>query len=119
MRWIACLLAACSLFSPSALTERFLDRDDRPLTQYVAWRRLEARNERFKATGWLETCVSLTPESGFRYQVEREGGSGYVRNKVLRKALDAERDLIASGDPSRSQLSNDNYEFEPVQASHL
>src|SRR5262245_58101885 len=100
MRWIACLLAAASMHvSPGEeLTMRFLNREDAPLIEYVAWRRLEARNERFKVEGWLETCVSLSATRGFAFAIQREGGSSYIRNKVLRKALDGERDLIANGD---------------------
>jgi hypothetical protein len=115
MRWIVCLLAASTAIgSPDTeLASRFLGRDDRPLTRYVAWRRLEARNDRFKMDGWLEACVSQSPESGFRFAVRREGGSGYIRAKVLRKALDSERELMASGEAGRSSLSADNYDFEP------
>lgn len=114
MRWIVCLLAAtAALGSPDGeLASRFLTRDDRPLTRYVAWRRLEARNERFKMDGWLEACVSQSPESGFQFAVQREGGSSYIRSKVLRKALDSERDLVASGDARRASLSADNYHFD-------
>lgn len=43
----------------------------------------------------------------------RRRGSSYIRNKVLRKALDGERQLVARGDPSRAALSPANYDFEP------
>jgi len=118
MHWITCLLAVSAVFAwpTDELTSRFLTREDPALVRYVAWRRLEARNGRFKVDGWLEACVSQSPESGFLYSVRREGGSNYIRNKVLRKALEGERALITNGDAKRAGLSTDNYDFAPDPA---
>ena len=41
-----------------------------------------------------------------------EGGSEYVRNKVLRGMLSGERDLIADGKRLRASLESKNYDFE-------
>lgn len=111
MPWIMlAALASLLTVADDALVGRFLTRDDQPLRSYVALRRLEARNQRFKVEGWIEACVEQA-NTAFTYRIHREGGSGYIRNKVLRKALDGERDLIANGDPARSGLSAANYEF--------
>jgi hypothetical protein len=90
---------------------RFLARTDEPLTRYRARRTLRARNERFNKEGWITAYTELDPTAGFTYRVIEEGGSGYIRNKVLRKALDGEREAIAAGDTSRSALSALNYQF--------
>jgi hypothetical protein len=113
VRWIAVVALVVSWpATGEQLTTRFLAREDVPLAAYVAARRLEARNERFKVEGWLEACVALSPDTGFHFEVTREGGSSYIRNGVLRKALDGERDVIASGEAARASLSPANYLFE-------
>lgn len=58
-------------------------------------------------TAWTE----LDPQGGFRYDIVSEGGSEYIRRKVLLKMLDGERDAIASGQPGRVTLSLANYRF--------
>jgi hypothetical protein len=89
---------------------RFLAQDDAQ-PSYRAIRRLEAENG--SRRGWLEAVIEYTPPSGFRYQVISEGGSGFIRDKILRGVLDAKRSAIAQGDTGRSSIAPDNYVFEP------
>lgn len=99
------------------VVQRFLSRTDEPLTRYRALRRLEARCDRFNKHGWLEAWTELGPE-GFKYEIVREGGSEYLRNKVLRPLLENEARLVATGGASRSALTSENYELldgEPVE----
>lgn len=96
--------------------QRFLARTDEPLTRYRARRTLRARNERFNKEGWITVYTELDPTAGFTYRVIEEGGSSYIRNKVLRKALDGEGEAIAAGDTSRSALSATNYQFSVTGA---
>ena len=93
------------------LVDRFLSRDDQPLASYTGTRCLEATNQRFNVTGSMRVRVNLSPERGFEWTVLQEQGSGYIRNKVLRKALEGERDMVARGEPARAALSLDNYEM--------
>ena len=81
---------------PADIVTSFLNRQDPPVRTYRARRRLEARNDRYSREAWLEVITELGP-NGFSYQPIAQGGSAYVLGKVLRPALDAERDLIASG----------------------
>ena len=46
--------------------------------------------------GWIEAWTEYTPGRGFTYEVVREGGSDYVRNKILRGMLASEQKLIAA-----------------------
>lgn len=103
----------------SALVDRFLGRQDEPLVRYTAIRHLEARNPRFKASGWMRVRVSLNPESGFRWEVLAEDGSSYIRNKVLRKALEGERDTLAARAPHHAALTLDNYDIAFEDADTL
>ena len=91
--------------------ERFLQRNDPPLRTYRGRRRLEARNARFKAEGWMEVTTELDPNQGLSWTVTGEGGSGYIRNRVLRKALEGEVAAIRAGDPAKAAITERNYTF--------
>lgn len=98
----------------SDIVQQFLQRDEPKIVRYSAARRLEARNERFKAAGWLEACTELSPDRGFHYRVTAEGGSGLIRGRVLKKALETEREAWAKGEIEQSAIGPQNYEFQPA-----
>ena len=88
---------------------QFLARDDaQPANR--AERRLEA--ETGSRHGWMQATTTYSPQTGFRYEVTAEGGSGFIRNRVLRAVLDGERDVIAKGETARSSIALDNYTFK-------
>src|SRR5262249_27867791 len=89
--------------------QRFLNHPDEKLTQYRAKRHLQARNPRFDKEGWLDAITELDPGQGFRYTIVAEDGSGLIRNRVLRRALEAEQQALAEGEVSRSAISPANY----------
>lgn len=95
----------------------FLSRADEPLTHYRALRRLEARNDRFDLQGWLEAWTELTSDGHFTYEIAREGGSEYIRTRVLRPVLQNEEKLFATGDASRSAMTPANYELQGTEAA--
>ena len=80
--------------------------------QYRAFRRLEGGIADSDKRGWLEAWTEYTPGRGFTYEVVREGGSEYVRNKILRTMLSSEQKLIATGKRLRASLEAKNYAFE-------
>jgi hypothetical protein len=88
--------------------KQFLARDDTQRS-YRAVRHLEAENGSRK--GWLEAITAYAPETGLRYEITAEGGSPYIRSKVLVAVLDGERDAIAHGETARSSLAPSNYTF--------
>jgi hypothetical protein len=88
---------------------QFLARDDTP-RPYRATRRIEAESGR--RAGWLEAVTEYSPETGFQYEVTAEGGSDYIRSKVLRAVLESEREAIARGETGRSSLDRANYTFQ-------
>ena len=79
---------------------------------YRAYRHLEAGDRGTGKHATMEVWTEHSPESGFRYEVVREQGSEYVRNKVLRGVLKAEKELIEAGQPLRAPLVAKNYQFE-------
>jgi hypothetical protein len=91
--------------------QRFLATDHGAVHQAVTVRHLEARNEHFDADAWMDVRTEADAD-GFRYTVLDEGGSGLVRSKALRGALEQEKRAWASGDGDRAWFTADNYEFE-------
>lgn len=120
-RWVSaftlCWATVAFLATPSAdraagssSAARFLALLEEPLTEYRAYRRMHARNERFNQEAWLDAWTELDHD-GFRYEIVKERGSEYVRNKVLKEVLKREQELIAGGDAERATLNTQNYEF--------
>ena len=83
-----------------------------PLQQYRALRKMHARTENLNHEGWMDALTELDAR-GFRYKVISERGSNTVRGRVLKALLERERELVASGDTERSDLTEANYEFSP------
>jgi hypothetical protein len=90
--------------------QQFLDRTT-AARQYSAFRRLEASGT--GQQGWLDVQTEFRVGSGLSYAVTAEGGSGYIRSRVLRSLLDEERNLIARGRSARVAISSENYRFSP------
>jgi hypothetical protein len=95
---------------PSIL-ERFLALDDPTPTQYRALRHLEAQNDRFEKSAWMDVWTEAD-SSGFRYRIVAEDGSDYIRNRVFRASLETERKMWASGAPDKAGFTLANYTFE-------
>jgi hypothetical protein len=77
---------------------------------YKAVRRLEAENG--SRTGWLEALTGYSEATGFQFQITAGGGSEYIREKVLKAVLQAEREVIARGETARASLTLSNYNFQ-------
>ena len=84
---------------------------DPPVTQYRAFRRMHARNERFNQEAWLDAWTELKGQT-FSYEITSERGSDYIRTKVLKALLTHEQELVANGEASRADFSLENYQFE-------
>src|SRR5689334_14102486 len=78
---------------------------------YRALRRLEGGLVDSDKRGWLEAWTSFQQGRGFTYEVVREGGSDYVRNKILRHMLESEQELVAAGKRLHASLEEKNYDF--------
>jgi hypothetical protein len=88
---------------------------DTPLTQYRAFRRMHAKNERFNQEGWIDAWTELDG-GAFKYEIATERGSEYIRNKVLRTLLTREQELVNNGEAGRADISHDNYSFQEDSA---
>jgi hypothetical protein len=95
----------------SPVLQRFLATSAAAPERFVAVRHLEARNDHFDKDAWMDVRTEADA-SGFRFEVLDEGGSGYIRSKVFKKALQTEQKIWATGDPDRSGFTLENYTFE-------
>src|SRR5258708_30166364 len=93
---IALLLAHANAAGPTPATagsvpilQRFLALDDPTPTRARALRHLEARNDKFDMSAWMEVWTEIDA-SGFRYRIGAEDGSGYIRPRVFRGALETD-----------------------------
>ena len=89
-----------------------VSRIDPPPHQFRALRRLEAQSDKLGNSAWIEAWTEADPASGFRFQIVGEGGSGFVRGRVLRPWLDSEKKMWAAGDPERASFTHENYTFD-------
>jgi hypothetical protein len=55
--------------------------------------------------------------NGFRFSIVSEGGSSYIRSKVLRAALEGEQRIWATYEPQRASFTHENYEFDPATST--
>lgn len=85
--------------------------------EYRALRRLEAQNPKFKQSAWMIAWTEYDHVNGFRYQIVDEGGSSYIRTKVLRAALEGEQKIWADREPQKASLNHDNYLFDPADSA--
>ena len=104
-------LHASSQGAASAL-QRFLARGETPTVEYRALRRIEADNPHFNQHAWMEAWTEFDNTRGLQYQIVGEGGSGYIRSKVLRAALEGEQKMWLAREPQRASFNHENYEFE-------
>src|SRR6185295_12453866 len=76
-----------------SLIERVVARSDPPPLQYRALRHLEAQSDKLGGSAWIEAWTAVEPTTGFLYEIVGEGGSGFVRGKVLKPWLDGEKKM--------------------------
>ena len=97
--------------------QRFLARGQEPPVEYRALRRLEAHNPKFNQSAWMTAWTEFDHVNGFRFTIVAEGGSGYIRSKVLRAALEGEQKMWANREPDKASFTDDNYTFDSGEPS--
>jgi hypothetical protein len=73
-------------------------------------RHLEARNDQFDSTAWLDAWTE-SDRYGFRFEVIDRRGSDYIRDHVLLATLKSEQAMWRSGAIDRAAFTPENYEF--------
>src|SRR4051812_16685025 len=98
--------------SSPVVLQRFLALEDPTPTQFRALRHLEARNEKFEKSAWMDVWVEADA-SGFHFAVVGEGGSDYIRSKIFKATLEREQKMWAAGEPDKATVTAANYAIEP------
>lgn len=119
-RMLTCSLVLLAAFAvaPAAGTgreeggqaDRLQPSSGAPLTQYRAYRWMHGTSERFDQEAWVEAWTEQDA-NGFRYEIVKERGSDYMRNKVLKEVLRREQQMVHNGDAANADLSVTNYVF--------
>ena len=89
---------------------RFLAIKFGVIKQASTERHLEARTEHFGSEAWMNVRTDAD-ETGFRYTVIGEGGSGMVRNRALRATLEQEKRAWTEGQATSAWFTTSNYDF--------
>jgi hypothetical protein len=120
-----CAIALCLLlFAPAAGSQtpssttssrspalnRYFDSATDRAPSYRAKRVLTARAGSRQAT--LVAMTARDPDGEFTYEILSEEGSGVIRSKVLRAALEAEQKAKSQDQAARAAVTPANYTFE-------
>src|SRR6185295_7728747 len=112
LRLFAALVVVSAGQTAVSPLQRFLARGEEPPVEYRALRRLEAHNPKFNQSAWMTAWTEYDHVGGFRFTIVDEGGSGYIRSKVLRAALEGEQKIWANHEPQHASFTHDNYTFD-------
>ena len=100
----------------SPILERFLAARESATIPYRALRHVEAQCEHFASNAWMDVWTEVDAAGAMQYSIAGEGGSNYIRSKIFRGVLDAERRAVNSGVASQSEITLDNYAFDAAAA---
>jgi len=89
-----------------------VSRPDEPVGRFRARRRMKA--DGLGKHAWMDVWTELSPEDGFCWTVESEGGSGLLLDKGLRSMLRREEESYNSGRIARAALTAENYDLAPA-----
>jgi outer membrane lipoprotein-sorting protein len=84
------------------------------LKDYKSLRHYEVQYQGFATTldAKMDVEVKYTPSTGKTFQIVSQSGSNFLCDKVLKKAVDSEKE--ASADESATALTSANYRFQLV-----
>jgi len=116
------LLALASATSGSAaapltaeqIVDRMVQADDQRLAAFAGYtgaRHYHFENGSFGKRADVTVRVLCDPTGARTFDVVEESGSGFVRNKVIRRMIDAEREASEKGEHQQTRIIPGNYEF--------
>ncbi len=113
------LLAAMQGAAPPPLTaaeivDRMVRADNErlaALSGYTGTRRYRFENKRFNKHAEMTVQVTCDSRGAKIFQVISETGSGVVRNRILRKMIDAEQEASQKGERQQTRIIPANYDF--------
>lgn len=99
------------------IVERMLRADNErlaALSGYTGMRRYRFENKRFNKRAEMTVRVTCDRTGAKKFAVIAENGSGFVRNRIIRKMIDAEREASQKGEQDQTRIIPANYDFRLV-----
>lgn len=96
------------------IVERMLRADNErlaALSGYTGMRRYRFENKRFNKRAEMTVRVTCDRTGAKKFEVIAESGSGFVRNRIIRKMIDAEREASQKGEKEQTRIIPANYDF--------
>jgi len=105
--------------SPTApeIVDRMVQADNERLSAlsgYTGMRRYRFENKRVNKRAEMTVRVTCDSKGAKTFQVVSESGSGFVRNRIIRKMIGAEREASEKGEHEQTRIIPQNYDFRLV-----
>jgi hypothetical protein len=81
------------------------------LAGYSATRHYRFDNQKFKKHAEMTVRMSCGADGAKTFEVLSESGSGFVRNHIIRKMMEAEEESSQKGERKETRIIPDNYDF--------
>ena len=110
-----------SLTAPEIL-ERMMQADKDRLTAlagYSGERHYRFENKKYNKQAEMTVRMSCGGDGVKKFEVVSETGSGFVRNHILRKMVEAEEEASQKGERKESKITPENYEFRLIGTEPL
>ena len=107
---------AATLTTPQ-IVERLVQADNNRLAAlggYTGVRRYRFENKKSNKRAELTTRISCDNAGVKTFEVISENGSGFVRNHIIRKMMDAEQEASQKGERQDTRIIPTNYDFTLV-----
>ncbi len=89
------------------------------LAGYTGFRRYRFENKKSSKTAEITTRMTCDQAGVKTFEVISENGSGFVRNHILRKMVEAEEEASQKGERQDSRIIPANYEFRLISREIL
>ena len=89
------------------------------LAGYTSVRRYRFENKKFNKRAELTTVVACDSSGAKTFEVTAESGSGFVRSRVIRGMIDAEREASQKGEHEQTRIVPENYDFRLIGTDTL
>lgn len=108
---------ASSLTGPEIVDRLVRAEDERlsVLAGYAGVRRYRFENKRFNKQAEMTVRVTCASRGAKTFEIVEESGSGFVRDKVIRKMIEAERDASQKGEREQTRIIPKNYDFQLIK----
>jgi len=86
---------------------------------YTGIRRYRFENKGFNKRAELTAHVACDRSGAKTFEVKAESGSGFVRNHIIRRMIDAEQQASQKGAHEQTRIVPDNYDFRLIGTATL